>query len=275
MINTRKQISTSLLESQNLFQDIFVPVNKRQGFIKSKSPNIPIYFYRYIGIDENSEFYYENLHKLNDKLTSLQSLYINFTSGIPVKILSTSVSEISWDGLLSSNSLQRNTLISVLKTKGLFPNFNNSYFNEYIQNSFDETLSFYFKNEPNSTETVLKNFAIKLLGWILDFTPKLFNNSNYNSTLDENINNPKVLFYGEIKKHEIYFLIFLSKLSCDVIYINSLSDMGFAKIDKRNKYSKLIKLPKTHPLIALDLKSRHNSEKTIADNTTKIKENVI
>ena len=91
MINTRKQISTSILESQNLFQDIFVPVNKRQGFIRSKSPNIPIYFYRYIGISENSELYYENLHKLNDKLTSLENLYLNFTSGIPVKILSTSI----------------------------------------------------------------------------------------------------------------------------------------------------------------------------------------
>ena len=52
LINTRKQISTSILESQNLFEDIFVPINKRHGFIKSKSPNIPIYFYRYIGISE-------------------------------------------------------------------------------------------------------------------------------------------------------------------------------------------------------------------------------
>ena len=216
MINTRKQISTSILESQNLFGDIFVPVNKRQGFIKSKSPNIPIYFYRYIGISENSELYYENLHKLNDKLTSLGSLYLNFTSGIPVKILSTSISEIPWDGLLSSNSLQRNTLISILKTKGLFPNFKNNFFNDYIQNSFDETLALYLENEPNSTETVMKNFAVKLLGWMMEFAPKLFHSSDYNPRQEEDIINPKVLFYGDIKKHEIYFLIFLSKLSCDV-----------------------------------------------------------
>ena len=180
MINTRKQISTSILESQNLFQDIFIPINKRQGFIRSKSPNVPIYFYRYIGISENSKLYYENLHKLNDKLTSLESLYLNFTSGIPVKILSTSINQIPWDGLLSSNSTQRNNLINILKTKGLFPNYKNNFFNEYVQNSFDETLSLYLINEPNSTETVMKNFAIKFLGWILEYTPKLFYSCDYN-----------------------------------------------------------------------------------------------
>ncbi|MGH4137601.1 YceG family protein [Clostridium sp.] len=275
MINTRKQISTSVLESQNLFQDIFVPVNKRQGFIKSKSPNIPIYFYRYIGISENSQLYYENLNKLNHKLTSLGNLYINFTAGIPVEILPTSISDIPWDSLLSSSSPARNTLISILKTKGLFSNFNNSYFNEYIQNSFDETMALYLENEPNSTETVMKNFAVKLLGWALAYTPKLFYNPNYNSRLEEDIINPKVLFYGDIKKHEIYFLIFLSKLSCDVIYINSLADMGFAKIDKRNVYSKLLKLPKTQPLRDLDLKININFKKPIAANTSNLRETVI
>ena len=72
-----------------------------------------------------------------------------------------------------------------------------------------------------------------------------------------------MLFYGEIKKHEIYFLIFLSKLGCDVIYINSLSDTDFTKIDKLNIYSKLIRLPKTKPLIDLDFKTNPNLIKSI------------
>lgn len=256
MINPRKQIRTYILESQDLFQDIFMPVNKRHGFIRSKSPNIPIYFYRYIGTCENKAIYYESLRELNDKLTSLQNLYLNFTSGIPVEILSSPITQISWNGLLTSNSLERNALIIDIKTKGLFPNFKNSFFNDYIQNSFDETTAIYLANEPNITETVIKNFAIKLLGWIKQFTPKLFDNSNYDTRQEKDIINPKVLFLGEIKKHEIYFLIFLSKLGCDVIYINSMSDMDFPKIDKVNLYSKLIKLPKTATLMTFDSESK-------------------
>jgi len=261
LINTRKQISTSILESQNLFQDIFVPVNKRQGFIRSKAPNIPIYFYRYIGIGENSELYYENLNKLNDKLTSLGSLYLNFTSGIPIKVSSIVINQVPWEVLLSFDSLKRNTLISTLEAKGLFPYFKNNFFNEYIQNSFDETIALYLTNEPNSTETIMKNFAIKFLGWIEQFTPKLFKTSDYNPIKEEEIVNPKILFYGEIKKHEVYFLIFLAKLGCDVIYINSLSDIDFANIDKQNQYSRLLKLPKTQPLIAVDFKINSNNIK--------------
>ena len=203
LINPRKQIRTYILESQDLFQDIFMPVNKRHGFIKSKSPNIPIYFYRYIGTCENKEIYYDSLHELNDKLASLQNLYLNFTSGIPVEILTNPITQVPWSGLLTSNSIERNALLSNLKTKGLLPNFKNSFFNDYILNSFDETTAIYLENEPNITETVIKNFAIKFLGWIGQFTPKLFGNSNYDLREEKDIINPKVLFFGEIKKHEI------------------------------------------------------------------------
>ncbi len=274
MINTRKQISTSILESQNLFEDLFVPVNKRQGFVKSKSPNIPIYFYRYIGTLENKELYYENLHKLNNELTSFKNLYLNFTSGIPVKILSTSMAPLSWGGLLSSNSLERTNFVSTLKTKGLFPNFKNSFFNDYVENSFDETLALYLANEPNITETVMKNFAIKFLGWILEFTPKLLHNADYTYTAQQDIINPKVLFYGEIKKHEIYFLIFLSKLGCDVLYINSLSDIDFQKVDRENVYSRFIKLPNSEPLTAFNFNIKTNT-KTNREATTEFKETII
>jgi hypothetical protein len=259
LINARKQTSTHLLAAQNLFEDVFVPVNKRSGFIRSKSPNIPIYFYRYIGTLENKEIYYEHLHKLNNALTSLQNLYLNFTSGIPVKTLSTSITEISWGGLLSSHSLERDTLFSTLKAKGLFPNFKNGFFNDYIENSFDETLAIYLVNEPVITETVIKNFAVKFLGWIMEFTPKLFKDSDYNPKANEDIINPKVIFYGDIKKHEIYFLIFLSKLGCDVIYINSHSDVDFLKVDKQSKYSKLINLPKTEILTDFNFKLTSNN----------------
>jgi hypothetical protein len=263
LIKARKQISTFLLETQNLFEDILVPVNKRQGFIRSKSPNIPIYFYRYIGTRENKELYYENLHKLNNKLTSLHHIYLYFTSGIPIKTLSTPITEIPWSGLLSSNSLERDTLFSILKTKGLFPSFESGFFNDYIENSFDETLALYLANEPSITETVIKNFAVKFLAWILEFTPKLLDGLDYNPKTTVDIMSPKVIFYGEIKKHEIYFLIFLSKLGCDVLYINSQSDADFLKVDKQHQYSKLIQLPKTEPLMELNFKISPNNKVNI------------
>ncbi|MCB2295499.1 YceG family protein [Clostridium algoriphilum] len=279
MINTRKQINASILESKELFKDIFVPLNKRQGFIRSKSPNIPIYFYRYIGSLENKETYYDNLHKLNDKLTSLHDLYLNFNSGIPIKTLSTAITEIPWSGFLSSNPLKRNALISILRTKGLLPNLKDNYFNDYIENALDNTIALYLVNEPNVTETVIKNFSVKFLGWIDEFAPKLFHSINYNLKYEKDIINPKVLFYGEIKKHEMYFLIFLSKLGCDVLYVNSLSDIDFLKIDKNNKYSRLMKLPSTQPLLEANFITNNDYKKTnketSKESTIEVKKTII
>ncbi|MBU3114294.1 YceG family protein [Clostridium lacusfryxellense] len=271
MINTTKKVNASILESQDLFEDIFIPVNKRHGFIRSKSPKVPIYFYRYIGTLENKDIYYENLHKLNDNLKALQNLYLSFTNGIPMKILSTSISQISWNGLLSSSPVQRKSLFNILKTKGLFLKMKNNFIGDYIESSFDETLALYLINEPTTSETVIKNFAVKFLGWIAEFVPKLFNDIDYNPTLKKDIINPKVLFYGEIKKHEIYFLIFLSKLGSDVIYINSMSDISFSKVDTNNKYSMLLKLPKDAPLIPLNFKSSNNTFKPKNENINELK----
>ncbi len=272
MINTKKQINATILQSEDLFKDMFVPINKRQGFIRSKSPNIPIYFYRYIGIWENKEVYYDDLDKLNTKLTSLNDLYLNFNSCIPIKILSTAITEVPWNGFLSTSPLKRNALISIIRNKGLLPNLKDNFYNDYIENALDKTLELYLANEPTITETVIKNFAIKFLGWISEFAPKLFHNTNYN--YDKDIINPKVLFYGEIKKHEMYFLIFLSKLGCDVLYVNSLSDIDFQKIDKDNKYSKLIKLPKTEPLLATNFKTDTNYKKVNKEVIIEVKKNI-
>jgi len=267
LINTRKQVNASILESQNLFEDIFSPINKRPGFIRSKSPNVPIYFYRYIGTLDNKDIYYENLNKLNEKLTTLGDRYLYFTNGIPMKILSTSISEINWKALLSSSQLQRGNLFSILKNKGLLPNINNNFFNDYIESSFDETLALYLINEPNASETVIKNFTIKFLGWIVAYVPKAFSTVDYNPKLEKDIINPKVLFYGEIKKHEIYFLIFLSKLGSDVIYINSMPDMNFSKVDVLGIYSRLITLPKTSPQMALNFKTNTSTLNSKKENT--------
>ena len=274
MINTTKKVNTSILESQDLFGDIFTPINKRHGFIRSKSPKVPIYFYRYLGTLENKDIYYENLHKLNDNLTTLQNLYLSFTNGIPMKNLDASISQISWNGLLGSSPTQRKSLFCILKTKGLFLNMKNIFFDDYIESSFDQTLALYLINEPNVSETVMKNFAIKFLGWISEFVPKLFHDIDYNPPIEKDIINPKVLFYGEIKKHEIYFLIFLSKLGSDVIYINSMSDINFSKVDHNNKYSKLLKLPKDSPIIPLNFKPINNTMKSKNENTNEFKETV-
>jgi hypothetical protein len=52
--------------------------------------------------------------------------------------------------------------------------------------------------------------------------------------------NPKILYYGNISKEEVFFLILLSTLGCDIIYFNPESAGTFTEIDKVNAFSKEI-----------------------------------
>lgn len=250
MINTKKMINISLKTSNQIFDDFLLPLSQRTGFIKSKSPVIPIYFYRYIGIKENEEAYYDELYKLDKKLSDFGSLYLKFTKGMPVinnmKLIAKT--QNIWKNIKIFNDTKKEFLLASLKLTKSFPELGNSLINTSIEETFQFMLELYIKNEQNINSTKIKNFSLKLLEWGHEFVPSLFKNIDFrDSTLPE-IFNPKVIYYGDLKKHEAYFLIFLSKLGCDVLYINSYEDKIFSKIDKTEQYSKLFWLTQKTPL---------------------------
>ncbi|MCY6484930.1 hypothetical protein OW763_11310 [Clostridium aestuarii] len=247
MINTRKFINSSLKTSNTIFKDILSPLNKRIGFINGTTPTIPIYFYRCIGLKKNEQDYYSQLYRLDNELSKLNNLYIKFISNIPFKNDSKIIDKIQliWNTstLNNFNANKINILITLLKNSNLLPSIDNSLLNASIEESFSCILDLYLKKEPNINLTKVKNFNLKLITWINDFIPNLMKDFNISSSSNKEILNPKITYFGNIKKHEVYFLIFLSCLGCDVIYINSPSDCDFSLIDKEATYSKILDLP--------------------------------
>ncbi len=250
MINTKKTINISLKTSNQILDDLLLPLTQRTGFIRSKSPIIPVYFYRYIGIKKTPETYYDELYRLDKKLSSFENLYLKFTEGIPI-INNTEIvakTQNIWKNIKIFNDTKKEFLLTSLKLTKSFPELSNSLINTSIEESFQCMLELYIKNEQNINLTKIKNFSLKLLEWSHEFIPSLFKNVNFrDSTLTE-IFNPKVIYYGNIKKHEAYFLIFLSKLGCDILFINSYEDEAFLTIDKAERYSKLFQLSQKAPL---------------------------
>ena len=108
----------------------------------------------------------------------------------------------------------------------VFPT-NNHTLNCSMANSFSYILDLYCKEEKNLNLSKVRNFSLKLLSWIHDFVPTLMKNFDFQNTSSDDIISPKIIYYGDIKKHELLFLIFLSKLGCDILYINSSCDRYF------------------------------------------------
>ena len=81
------------------------------------------------------------------------------------------------------------------------------------------------KNENFFNNNIRNNFITKLIVWAYMYIK--------NIDISGNIN-PKSIYYGQIGRHEIYFLILLYNMGFDVIYINPLKEEFFEEIDVDN-----------------------------------------
>ncbi|GEM_PF-133852 len=250
MINISKPIKTTLLRSDNIMDDIKNPLANRKSHTKVAS-TIPVYCCRLIGITEPFNSYYDTLAELDCTLLGLGNLYIKFTENIPILIdndISIKISNLWQDSFFE---IETEEFVSALDISGLLSEAPLGPLTSGLQRSFTDILNLYKKNSPTTTSTIFKNFCIKMLSWLKKYALPVFTNMDFQTS----VHNPKVLFYGNIKEHEVYFLLILSKLGADVLYINTSTDGKFGEVDNNNAYSQLVKLPKTDELKKFPVKN--------------------
>lgn len=246
VIETQRIINVFPQNSESLFKDILIPISSRNGFVKSGSLTIPIYSYRYIGIGSDRDQYYQELHKLDKNLSAFGDMYLKITSNINILPESELVSSTQhlWENIVGEGRI----IASRFRDLGVFPKLNSSIVNSSIEESFSIIFDLYKRNSPNVNPTVVKNFSLKLATWINSFVPKLFRACDLENNSVSELHNPKVVYYGDAKEHEVYFLILLSLLGCDVVYINTLSEGKYEEVDRRNEFSRIKRLPERDSL---------------------------
>lgn len=219
-------INISLKESNDVLNDI-LDSSETRG---SSANNIFVYFYRYIGFSDERR-YIEILKTLNKNLKGLGSKYVKFIDFIPV-ISNAEYTNKVVNVLKAQGRNIFNQGVEKLESSGLLNFTNYKDLNLIAKNALKKVIALYYSNETSINLNIAINFICKILLWCKDILNTLFI-----------INNkiiPKIVYFGNIKKHEIYFLIFMSQCGCDILYINSESDCDFDSIDKYNKFTKKI-----------------------------------
>ncbi|MCY6959794.1 serine protease [Clostridium brassicae] len=239
MIVKIKSLKTNVIRTKNIFENIEDIFNVKRMNTAKGSFTKDIIFCRYIGIDCEKCDYIDKLKELDMHLQSTEASYINFTKGIK-QILEINEIESAKKIMEKYDELENENYIKLYK---LFQ-FNMGYEikNECLEFTkklaFKEIMDLYDVNNKDKSKTARKNFGIKLLLWMNKYLKHFFENK-----CDVNIRN-KVMFYGDIKEHEIYFLILLSKLGCDIVYINPKEDIDY-KVPQINNFSNVIRNSKT------------------------------
>lgn len=166
------------------------------------------YFLRYIGMDCEVDKYIDRIIQTDQFMSSQNRKYLRISG--PLTPLSLDKTQA-----IASKYEQLKANIDTIDFSYLFADQKLA---NMLKQNYIDILALYQTIKPNSTESILKNFGIKMLFWIDEYFPQLFDK---NSSLTIS---PKCVFLGNIKEHEYLFLYLLAKSGCDVLYLNPEGD---------------------------------------------------
>lgn len=205
------------------------------------------YFYRYIGVKEENN--YNNVLKtLKSKCLENEDICLVFDNNLPLQGEMELIQYI-FNELNNMNICNlSNEDITILDDFEQNLNF---------LNALEYTVNLSLKNESFFNDSARNNFITKLIVWGYSY----LKNINYKNEVT-----PKCIYYGNIEKHSVYFLIMLYKMGFDVVYINPLKEEYFTEIDKEN----LSICEKYMGILNVETLSDRASKGTVIDNVESI-----
>lgn len=233
--------------------------NKSSSYIKE------VYFTRYIGVDDSIDEYIEKIKNIDTYFFNNPTIpYIRLSN------LNINFDKTQTDNMLKIFKIYDGTKFNSWDLYNIdFPcKIENDTLDWTKKISFKNTLDLFSTSVPNSTPSIVKNFAVKLLCWIEYFLPKLFYNK-----VKTNIS-PKIVYFGNIKRQELFFLYFLSQLGCDILYINPHKDIldlypecsKFSTLfELSRKNSNMLEIPFEIPITNINYDENTNKTYTSTD----------
>lgn len=173
------------------------------------------YFYRFIGVKEENN--YDNVLKtLQMKCEQHKEVCMLFDNDLPM------LGEMELIGYIFS---ELNNMDIYNLSRADITILDNPMQNSKFLEALDYTVNLAIKKETFFNDNVRNNFITKLIVWAYSYIR--------NVDLENDIA-AKCIYYGNIDRHSIYFLILLSKMNFDVVYINPLKEEFFSDIDSDN-----------------------------------------
>ena len=173
------------------------------------------YFNRFIGV-KNLDNYNDILSTLKKKCTDNKDVSLIFDGEVPLNGEMELIEYIY-------NELNTMNVFNIANEEIVI--FNNEEVNKIFLNALQYTILLAIKNEKFFNDTIRNNFITKLIVW----TYSWLKNIDFQESM-----NPKCIYYGNIQKHEIYFLIMMYKMGLDILYINPLREENWDHIDTDN-----------------------------------------
>ncbi|AET67423.1 hypothetical protein Desor_1787 [Desulfosporosinus orientis DSM 765] len=268
-------VVVKLKRTENILQEILVPVKERSGFVGKPFPILPTFFVRYIGVPESLDDweaeYFNNLYNM-DKALAARGSYYKFETGIPAP--STRESSAIPDKFKRYSFQNHVEIIEQALLAQVLPRTGQALYDNTIRKAFADIVNLFVEKHENCSVSMVLNFALKMISWLGRYLPKLISRPILEHNYEEN---PKILFYGNIKAHEIYLLTFFYWLGGDVLFVHSdeEGDQPWQSFDEGSVLTHLVRNKHSLPLEAFPQGERLIRKSTIAYNASREIEEVI
>ena len=193
---------------KNITNYMFRTIYEREDTYNKFKP----YFYRFIGVDDSSK-YNDFIKTIESKFIEEKDKCIIFDNSIPLSGEMELIQYIFNE--LSSMDVYKMTAQDITI-------FNDFEVNFKFLSALEYVIPIACSKEDFFNDNVRNNFITKLIVWTYTYAKDI----KYDASI-----NPKCVYYGNIQRHEIYFLIMLYKMGFDVIYINPLKEELWNEID--------------------------------------------
>lgn len=217
---------------KNTCFNIWKPNTDRRGIRTEFRP----VFQRFIGV-ENAGEYNNILKTYADRFENHKSLAVYFDGEIPMEPVFELINAVKSE--LPGMDITR------LSTQDITI-FEDAGFNSLFLGALEYSVNLALSVESFANDSQKHNFIMKMILWAFQHLANI--KPDINQT-------PKCLYYGNISRHEIYFLIMLSKMGFDVIYINPLKEEYWNEIDRdqlsaKTSYSQILQVESLHAKIS-------------------------
>lgn len=232
-MGTFNDYNTINIISNDIYRDVLQkPVDRRGYCINGGLLCFPVYFYRVIGIEQHSDSeYYNELYNLDIELKKIGNIYQRFEKRLDTYVSPQFIDKFNnvWNEIKADTNLRAQYLAVNLSGAGILKYSISDFKNMIIKKAFENCLNFFISNQNHpKNSSIIKNFCIKIIYWFEKYGLHFYKDFDFNG------HNPKFLFYGEVKKDEIYFMTFLSYIGFDILYFNSFSNSEFKDVDPKN-----------------------------------------
>lgn len=221
--------------TNDIYSDVLLLPENRRGFnVNNGIVTLPVFFYRIIGIEQDSEReYYNDLYNLDLKLRSMNNMYQRVDYRLDTFVSGEAAGRINqiWNEIKADSNLRAPYITANFYGAGILKTTNLALKDMQVRNAFETCLDVFMRTQKHARNpSIIKNFCIKILYWFEKYALAMFKAYQLGK------NNPKFLFYNDIKRDEFYFMIFLSKIGFDILYFNSFSDEELDEIDPEKSY---------------------------------------